>query len=182
MFTWDKNPGETAPGGVNLRLTKSKKPAKLLLAVIFDPGPDQYSPKALLLCKNFSSPTPRVRDAIFFLPRLSLVRAFAARCGSCFCCLIQLLTPCGTESLFGTPRRCVLLLPAAVADTIWNGELFGTPRRCVLLLPAAVADTIWNGELFWYAEALRSKWCQQPPARSTAYSCFIVLDISTITK
>ncbi|OQC57564.1 MAG: hypothetical protein BWX52_00918 [Bacteroidetes bacterium ADurb.Bin013] len=158
MFTWDKNPGETAPGGVNLRLTKSKKPAKLLLAVIFDPGPDQYSPKALLLCKNFSSPTPRVRDAIFFLPRLSLVRAFAARCGSCFCCLIQLLTPFGTESFFGTPRRCVLLLPAAVADTIWNGELF------------------------WYAEALRSKWCQQPPARSTAYSCFIVLDISTITK
>jgi len=125
LFTWDKNPGETAPGGVNLRLTKSKKPAKLLLAVIFDPGPDQYSPKALLLCKNFSSPTPRVRDAIFFLPRLSLVRAFAARCGSCFCCLIQLLTPFGTESFFGTPR---LSVPNGISDRLPGAVLASSIR------------------------------------------------------
>jgi len=38
----------------------------------------------------------------------------------------------------------------------------------VLLLPGAVAATTWNGELVWYAEALRSKWWQQPPARSSA--------------
>jgi len=146
LFTWDKNPGETAPGGVNLRLTKSKKPAKLLLAVIFDPGPDQYSPKALLLCKNFSSPTPRVRDAIFFLPRLSLVRAFAARCGSCFCCLIQFLvrrgaacfccplrslTPFGTESFLVRRGAACFCCPLRSLTPFGTESFFGTPRLSV---------------------------------------------------
>ncbi len=38
----------------------------------------------------------------------------------------------------------------------------------LLLLPAVVAVNLLYGEGFLYAEALRSKWYQRPPARSSA--------------